>query len=169
MQKKLSKHGYSLIELTIVVGLVSLLAVAVSAIVFSTIVSSSRIKNLVLIRQSGDYAQGQIQTIVRNAKSVSSCDSTNDSLSFIGPDGYTTTISLDTDVARIASVSAAYAGYLTPADLEIPSFNITCSPNDSAPELVYLDFSIKKANNDGARSSEDPVLSFKSAIQFRNN
>ncbi len=142
------KKGYSLIELTIVVGLLSILSITISAIVLTTISSSSRIRNKVRVRQIGDYAVGQIETMIRNAREVLSCDSNNNLLILSNNDSNQTQIYLEGD--QIASNSGVA---LTPDDITITNYDLTCLPSDSS-RLALL--SAGAAAPDSARRKTPP-------------
>ena len=157
------KQGYSLIELTIVVGLISILSIAISAIVLSTIVSSSRIKAQVRIRQTGDYAVGQLQTIIRNSREVSLCETASNSLLLLNEDGEETQLFLEGD--QIASNSGVY---LTPDDTAVTNFVLTCLPSDEAPELIRLSFTLGRAETGNLRTSENPSENFTTSVELRN-
>lgn len=159
------QKGYSLIELTIVVGLVAILGVGISSVVLMSLVTTNRTRNLTHVRETSDYAILQIKQQVRNARSIVSC--TGNSLTLIGQDGGITTFSLETvgSYERIASNSGIY---LTPSDIDIENFSLTCLPDETEPELVKLSFETQLAS-EGLRESENPLTNFETSITLRNN
>lgn len=159
------KQGNSVIELTVVIGLISLLAIAMSAIMLTTITSSNRVRLVTRIKQAGDYTLGSIQTQIRNAREVTSCDSSLDELIYTGQDGGSTTLTLETNstIARIASNSGVF---LTPSNLNISNFNITCEPSDTEPTTIKIDFDATDTVN---RGNVNPSLHFETTIGLRNN
>ena len=163
----MNKKGYSLIELTIVVGLVALLAVGISSIVLSSIIQASRIRNQIKSRQAGDYALGQIQTLIRNAREISSCDSSNNTLSIINLDGRSTTFLLES-VSGNTSIASNSGYYLTPTDVTVTNFDVSCSPNDITPNVVKLSFDLKR-NLLSPKSKENPLIHYETSITLRNN
>ncbi|MFH2019731.1 MAG: hypothetical protein ABII80_03910 [bacterium] len=163
------KKGYSLVELTISVGLISLLTISISAIVLSSIISSHRLRALVRIRQVGDYTIGQLERLVRNARSIESCSSTAHTLSLTNQDGNLTNILFDGGTSRIASSSASQSFYLTPTDLSVSAFSLTCQPSDLFPELVNVSFTLENALNANTRTIENPSIDFSTSIELRNN
>jgi len=159
--------AYSLIELTIVVGLVAILAVAISSIVLVSITQSSRIRAQLRTRQTGDYAVTQLQTMLRNARTVVSCDSGDNEITIQNPDGRTTTFAseLDGNTTHIASNSGIY---LTPDDVTVASsFELDCAPNDTSPTLVTISFDLDKTEDTG-RSLETPPIHFETSVELRN-
>jgi prepilin-type N-terminal cleavage/methylation domain-containing protein len=161
------KSGFSLIELTVVIGLLSLLILAISSTMLMSIVSSNRIRTITKVKQSGNYALGQIQGMLRSAKSVTSCvpntvDPSNPSVTFINPDGGETQFLLEVD--RISSNSGIY---LTPENIEASSLNLTCEPTTTEPTLIKVSFDLMNKLTTG-QSINNPILHFETSINLRN-
>lgn len=160
-------RGYSLIELTVVVGLLAMLSVAISSVVLYSIVQSRRIRSQTKVRSAGDYALGQMQYLVRGAKEVVDCDSTDNSLTVINQDGGETTFDEVTvgDNTHIASNSATL---LTSSDTTTQnSFDINCSPTDASPNLVSISFDLYDSTGDQT-SPREVKIHFGTSISFRN-
>lgn len=155
------KKGTSIIELVVVIGLISLLALAMSAIMLTTIVSSNRVRRLTQIKQAGDYALTQIQTLIRNARSIENCDEDTDTLTTINPDGGITELSLEN--GRIASNSGVY---LTQDALTASAFSLTCQPL-TEPVLFQVSFDLTQASSTG-NSRENATLHFETTTTLRN-
>ncbi len=160
------KKGTSIIELVVVIGLISLLALAMSAIMLTTIVSSNRVRRLTQIKQSGDIALNQIQTLIRNSRHVESCDTDTDVLTTVNPDGGTTEIMVEDDgtANRIASNSGIY---MTPNSLEVAGFSITCEPDEANPVLFKISFDMAHTISSG-NERENPNLHFETTVGIRN-
>lgn len=160
------KLGFSLIELIVVIGLLGLLTLAISSMMLTSVITSTRIRTTTKIKQAGNYALGQIQGMIRNTKIFSFCDSQSGSLEIINPDGGTTTIfsTLDQNgTPRIASNSAIY---LTPATIDVTNFVLTCAPSDTEPTLVKVAFDLQ--DNGSASSTRNPILHFETSVNLRN-
>lgn len=161
------KKGFSLIELIIVVGLLGLLMLAISSTMLMSIVSSNRIRLTTKTKQAGNYAIGQIQTLVRNAKDITACNSA--AATFINQDGGSTSISLQS--SRIASNSGIF---LTPANLTVSTFTLTCLPDTTPPlispdnitSLIKISFDLRDALS--TQSIQNPLLHFETSINVRN-
>lgn len=174
MELKKNK-GYSLIELTIVVGLTSILAIAIAAIMMSSLLSSTRIRTAIKVRQTGDQALSQLQQLIRNARAVDLCVSDdptpeNDYLIVTGQDGNQTTIETEeiaTGYYRIASSSAITTYYLNTDDTPASAFNLTCLPSDAAPTLVRVSFTLTNSAS-SARPFENPNIIFETSAALRN-
>lgn len=163
---EIAKKGNSIIELTVVVGLVSLLALAMSAIMLTTMTSSTRVRRLTKIKQAGDYALTQIQTQIRNTREVISCSPDDDTLSLRGQDGGVTDLLLESDsgVGRIASNSGVY---ITPTDLSVSNFTISCEPTSTEPTLFKFAFDLTDPNPN-LKTSENSSLHFETTTGLRN-
>jgi len=155
--------GFTLLELTVVVTLTSILGIAITAISMSTLLQASRTRRLVNIKETGNYATSQIGQLIRNAKTIDSCSSSNNTISFTNPDGYQTTIQEDTD--KIASNSAFLTTSKTP--LDSGSFNINCLPQDSNPNLIKISFTLTTSSTSNT-PFEKPSVNFETSVSPRN-
>lgn len=157
------KKGFSLIELVIVIGLMSLLSLAISSIMLTTIMTSNKLKTATKIKQAGSYATVTIETLLRNAKAVTTCDSTTNTIKIVNPDGGQTTLFAQSDGVntRIASNSGKY---LTPEKTKVLSFNLTCEPEDN-PTFIKLSFDLK---NMETTTDTSPSLHFETNVTLRN-
>lgn len=156
------KSGFSLIELTVVIGLLSLLILAISSSMLMTIISSNRIRNVAKVKQAGNFALGQMQEMIRSAKTVVSCTSVDSNITILNFDGGTTNFINENN--RIASNSGVY---ITPDNMTTSSYSVTCSPNDTDPTLVNISFDLM----DSAitkKDHENPTLHFETAVSLRN-
>ena len=160
------KRGTSIIELVVVIGLISLLSLAMSAIMLTTIVSSNRVRRLTQIKQAGDIALNQVQTLIRNSRQINFCDSDNNILTTKNPDGGTTDILVEEDLgaSRLASNSGVY---MTPNNLTIANFDITCEPNDTEPLLIKMSFDMTQTNSSG-NTRENASIHFETTTGIRN-
>ena len=158
----MSKHqAYTLIELTIVVGLTSLLAIAVTAILFSTMLSSTRIRRVIRLRQTGNYTTTQIQQLIRNATTITQCSPDDNNITFINQDGGQTTIQLEN--GKIASVSTQATRYFNlDNNMTVSNFLVLCDSN-----LVKVNFTLTYVS-DSNRPSEQPSQTFQIDVAPRN-
>lgn len=159
------KSGFSLIELTVVVGLLGVLTLAISTIMLTSILTSNRIRTTTKVKQAGAYTLTQIQSLLRSSKAVALCDSSDASISVIGQDGGVTQIAqqIDGGTTRIASGSGLY---LTPADVRVESFTLNCTPSDAAPTLVKVSFDLRSTI--ATSQTQNPLLHFETSINLRN-
>jgi prepilin-type N-terminal cleavage/methylation domain-containing protein len=158
--------GYTLIELVVVVGLVSILAIGISSAVLINAVTATRTKNTTHLRSVGDYSVNQLKQLIRGARDITLCDSTQNSLTLTSPDGGETLINLelDNEIGRISSNSGVY---ISPSTANITNFTLDCLPSDSDPTLIQLSFDA--ALSASTESRESPTLHFRSSITPRSN
>lgn len=158
--------GYTLIELVVVVGLVSILAIGISSAVLINATTSSRTKNTTHLRSVGDYSINTLKQLIRSSRSITACDSSANTLSLQNPDGGTTNVSreLDNEIGRIASNSGVY---LSPSDASITSFTVTCLPSDSEPTSIRLSFDTELSTT--STTKESPTLHFSTTVTPRSN
>jgi len=150
-----NKSGFSLIELIVVIGLLSLLMLAISSTMLMSIVSSNRVRIATSTKQAGNYALGQMQILIRNARDIKTCAPA--SLTITNLDGGNTQIYFAD--SRVASNSGVY---LTPENTKTTNFVLSCEPIDH-PTLVNLSFDLKDNSSDS-----NPILHFATSINLRN-
>lgn len=161
------KHqGFSLIELIVVIGLLSLLTLAISSIMLTSILSSNRVRLTTKIKQSGNYALGQIQNMIRNAKSLETCNSVDSELILTNQDGGSTAVVMEIDAGGINRVASNSGIYLTPETINVSTFSINCEPSDETPALIKISFDLHTANKSISR--QNPSLHFETSINLRN-
>lgn len=156
------RKGFSLIELTVVISLLALLMLAISSTMLMSIISSKRIRAATKTKQAGNYAIGQIQTMIRNAKSIKTCDSTAGTITIVNSGGGETQIFADSN-SRIASNSGTY---LTGEDTTTSLFSLSCDPSDSEPAIVKVSFDLRDAL--AQTGIQNPSLHFETSINLRN-
>jgi type II secretory pathway pseudopilin PulG len=156
------KHGYSLVELTVVIGLICLLTLAISSIMLTSILSSNRIRTATKTKQSGSYAISQIQGLIRNAKNINVCDSDNGIITLTSGDGGVTTI-----IAENNNIASNSGIYLNPPNTTTSSFNVTCNPSDTDPSFIQVSFDLQ--SNSSSSTKENPLLHFETSVDVLNN
>ncbi|MEI6690654.1 MAG: type II secretion system protein [bacterium] len=160
------KKGFSLIELVVVIGITSILVISITSIAMTSLLNTARIRNLIHSRESGNSAINQLQTSIRNSRTITVCNSANNILTISNPDGNLTTYQTETidTTTRLASNSGQY---LTPADTTLTGFDINCFPTDQAPNLVQIKFTITNTSS-GGKAAETPSIPYETSIQIRN-
>lgn len=161
------KKGTSLIELVVVIGLIALLSLAMSAIMLSTIISSNRVRRLTELKQAGDIALNQIQTLIRNSRNIESCSSSANLLTTTNPDGKTTDIYSESDgvSTRIASNSGIY---ITPDTILVNNFDIICQPDDTTATIFKISFDLTHRVAAG-NNRENSTIHFETTTSTRND
>ncbi|MEO8581866.1 MAG: prepilin-type N-terminal cleavage/methylation domain-containing protein [Patescibacteria group bacterium] len=170
-----SQSGFSLVEMLIVVTLTVMIIVTASSVLLTTLLSGGQVNTTKTIKQNGDYAMGQMTTLLRNAVKLlpndvgQTCVNGMTQLRFRSLDeGITTferTIVSPTD-ARIASNSAIYltsdAVYVT------NGLQFDCQQTaDGVVTNVTISFTLSKGNQSSSRVTDVGTQDFTSTVIVR--
>lgn len=167
------KNGYTLVEMVIVIFLFSLIGSITSSIFFSILKTSSKAEMQKEVKQNGDYALGYMERTIRNASSISPCQSNMTSLSVANPDGTTTTFScLNEDgAAKISSQSGTTTSPLTSKNVTLgtncASSSLVFTCNDQSPQSVSISFSLSQVSA-SAKAEDKAQISFQTTVGLRN-
>lgn len=164
-QKTQQLKGYSLIELVVVVGLVTLLGVGITSVSMTSMLTSGRVKTVTNLRNAGDNASAQIQKLIRNSKSAS-CS--GNSITLINQDGSQTLIELAAgDLPSPGKISSNSASLVPETNAQVVSPSVTCTPTTSSPTLIKILFSLKSVGT-STRPFETATIKFETSVQLRN-
>lgn len=118
-----TRSGFTLLEILIALGVISLLGVVIVQVFFTTTRSNTKTELVKDVKQQADYAIGVMTRSIQNARLVSLSDgstcsisgSTSGSISVTAENSSLTTYgcSVDSGVQRLASTSATGAEFLT--------------------------------------------------------
>lgn len=158
------QSGFTLIELVVTVGLLSLLMITVSAMFMTTLNSNLRTQVRQQIKDEGAFILERFEFMLRNASTLSAsqtCEANLSQISFVNPDGNQTTFSLDNN--RIASVSAVTGGNSTTYPLHNAStvasgLNFDCGRNPSGEYYVDISFNLENSDTQIEESFQHLVL-----------
>jgi prepilin-type N-terminal cleavage/methylation domain-containing protein len=164
--RKKPLSGFSLIELIVVIGLLSLLMLAISSTMLMSIVSSNRIRTTSSIKNAGNYALTQMQAMLRNSRSITTCNSTAGTITFVNPDGGSTTLLTET-VGTTTKIASNSGFYITPSNAAVSGFTILCEPSDTDPTLIKIAFDLKDSLTT-KRAVENPTIHFETSVNLRN-
>lgn len=185
MQENVSNshnNGFTLIEMLVSVGIISIMTVVISQAFFTSTRSSVKVEITKDAKQNGSFALNVMERMIRGASRVTSTCSrsgtTSTSLTIENPDGQTTTFgcSLDNGTTRISSSSALMSQYLTSSNLTLGGLNcgdsgmtlsFTCTSFADLAPRVSVEFTLTQGNNspnvvDQARSE------FQTTVNVRN-
>lgn len=145
------RSGFTLLELLVSAGVLSLVSVIIAQVIFTTVRLSARTELMKEMKQTGGITMETVKRMVQNAKEISSvCDGTPKSeLTLVNLDGGETTLSClkDTfytayDIYRIASYSSVLdtTSYLTSGNVTLVTSggNAGCGIADSEDASVYF-------------------------------
>lgn len=167
------QHGYTLIELVVVIALSAILLIVLTTFFFATILGGTKSANIQEVKEAGQYAMNQITYLIRNAKSIDPnqvCDGSNQStFTIINQDLNSTEFSSISSGGntRLASNSGTY---LTPSDIAVhsgPTFVCT-DPGNGSPISVTIQFSLQKGNSATDQPRDIVNIAFQSSAQIRS-
>lgn len=168
-------RGYSLVELVMVVGLVSLLVLTVTVLLFTSLSGTGKAAGLAVVKQNGDYTIGVFERLLHDAKIVNcSFDGVNYKLVVTDKSG-TTTFKVEDDtsltpvVPRVAANSAAFPhNYLTSE--KIFASNFWCKQtagSQGIPDVISASFRLTFGKPGVDRPSEVASDTFETRVSLR--
>lgn len=173
------KKGFTLIEILVSLGLISLVGVLIAQVFFTSVRTSVKTEILQETKESGDFALDVMARMIRNAASVttvcSSSGTTTSSLTILNPNSFTTTFgcAIVGDAARIASVSATKTEFLTSesvtlgADCPASSLSFVCTALDNGKTSVKISFSLAQKGTPVSQF-EKASTAFQTTVTTRN-
>lgn len=178
IKAKSQSLGFTLIEIIVSVGIIGLIIVVITQVLFSTGQSNSKVEIQKEVKQNGNYALGVMERMIRNARSVkSTCDGTSTkSIEIVNPGSGTTRLEcvLNSGVTRLASESASIE-YLTNESVTLGGVNcvdvantlqFTCTSSSGIPPRVNVSFSLSQKGTPGTQF-EQASESFQSTVNLR--
>ncbi len=171
--------GFTLLEIVVSLGILSVLGIVLTQSFISSVRTSTKGEITQEVVQSGNYAVEVASRLLLNANTVvSACTSGGtSSSSFIvtNPDGQNSTLGCvsDSDVLRIASSSASSVSYLTSNAVTLSGADCTsaltfvCKIIGDGNATVKMSFSLLQKNAD-ARVYEKASFPFELSITMRN-
>lgn len=172
------QKGFSLIELLVAITLITFLLLSVTAIFMTFLTSTARSNVRKSILTEGNYALGQIEFMLRNARelrpnaSLATCQANMTSIAFTSPDGWITRFEEYNNNNKIASRGADPASpntfvnsyYLTSSSVELVNTPIFNCVQDGPATFVTISFTLRKTNTQTPTTSE----TFTTTVQLRN-
>ncbi|MBU0979102.1 MAG: type II secretion system protein [Patescibacteria group bacterium] len=161
-------RGFTLIEIVVVTGLISMLLITVSNMFMATITSNIRTSARQQIKEEGSYALGQIEFMLKNSAKleenslVQICQTGMNQIKFLSPDGFTTELKLEG--TQIASNSA----FLNSSLIVASNLNFDCARNPGGEYYVDISFSLAKANTTAIENFQPITESFNHMVLLRN-
>ncbi len=175
--------GFTLIEVLIVVSVSIILVLAATNLFFSTLIGGGQTDIISEVKNNGDYAMGQMESVIRNARRLQKnssdqlCESNMNELVVVGSDKGVTTFLLKEDEEasesgvkkRIASSSATTDRYLTSGEVEVingPTFHCT-QTDDRGVTTVDISFTLQKGTPDVDKAREVVEQTFQTSVVMR--
>ncbi len=161
--------GFTLIEMVVVIGILLLIAGAITSLFFVSLRSSTGTIILNDVKQNGDYTLSVMERMIRNARTIKDiqtvCDNTNkNSITIVNPDNQETTFSCPSGSGQIASQSA----YLNSPQTPISNCSFSCYFTPPNPAVVKISFTIGKSAGSASRPEETVSLNYSTSVVVRN-
>lgn len=174
-KEKSSQKGFTLLEILVVVGVLGVVAVIGSNLLFTTLRGSTKARVLVEVKQNGNYAMEVMERMIRNARSLKSqCQSGMTEFRIENPDlGKTTFACLDVGMAdpRISSGSGSPLSYvrLTNDKVKVDSCTFDCQRGEKGirPDTITINFTLSQAQA-SSRPERQARVDFKTTVTLRN-
>jgi len=167
------KIGFTLLELLISIGVISLVTIVLTQILFSTMHVNTKTEIMKEVKQNGDFALGVMVRMIHNAQVIGSvCDGTPaSSISMTNLDGGTTdfTCMSDSSVFRIASNSA----FLTSSKVTLTgsgcsdALTFTCVTEANNSKNIQISFSLAQVGTPPA-AYETASTTFQTNVSVRS-
>jgi len=180
------KKGFTLIEVLISIGILSVISLVLSQSFLSTTRGSMKSEIQSSVKQSGDFAVKTMEQMIRQASSISPATCTSlplKTLELNNPDGGVTTFRClyvnPPGITRIASVSGLVnpvTYYLTSSDVTLGgtgcnaaamTLSFTCTAGPGIPDKVLINFTLSQAGTAHSQA-EAARTSFQTTVNVRN-
>lgn len=149
--------GFTLIEVLVSMGILSLVIVAATGLFFFAIRGGKKTDIVTKIKQNGDYALNLMKTKIRNAKAVS-CQGAK--ITVANPEGNQTIF--DLTGGRLRSTTDGKSGFLTSEEFKTSGLSFSCS--SETPTVVSLTFSLSKSGGVEETASQ----TFQTTVSLRS-
>jgi prepilin-type N-terminal cleavage/methylation domain-containing protein len=159
----MSKQGFTLIEILVVVAIFGIIVVLGSSLFFSLLRGSTKSRILKVVRQNGDYALAVMGIMVRNAASLPNYSGS--SITIVNPDGGTTIFSCSS--GRIASNGASLMSSEVKVNDCSSVFSLDLKEGGAAPAVMTIKFSLSQQAV-AARPEEQALMNFQTTVSLRN-
>jgi len=173
--------GFTLIEVLVVVSLTVMLLLTASTLFMTFLISNTKTSSNILIKNEGNYANAQIEFLIRNAVDIlpnsddQICAAGMDELVLKSIDGGITTITAvddisDSSASKIASSSGTVDRFLTSSSITLlsgPTFNCTQTADQASPYITTT-FTLQKGTPGVDLDRDVSQQSFGSSVSIRN-
>lgn len=161
-----SISGFTVIEVLMVVVILSIISIASTNLLFTSLGGSGKAAGLAMLKQNGDHAISLIERNVRWADSAS-CPGIAQ-LEFENSDGENVIVEITADVGgqkRISYTEDGVLTYLTGEQLEASEF--TCTAISSPNDPTVVDLSFKLTLDPGGEPSTTVTETFRTRVSLR--
>jgi len=164
-------HGFTLLEILVVMVIASLVMVILSGMFFSILKGSTKSRIMVEIKQNGSFALNVMERMIRNAKSVSYTNTgDNSSIDIENQDDRTTTFACF-NLGGKNIIASNSASLIDSSRVRVSNcsniFTVTPGELGRTPASVVINFILEQAVSSG-RVEDKSTMNFKSQVVLRN-
>lgn len=173
--------GFTLIELLVVVTLSVMLLLTASSLFMTFLIGSSKTNSLSKVKTEGEYAQYQMDFLLRNAIDLlpnsagDTCTTGMTEIVVKSIDGGITTLRKEADasegnVEKIASISGGVNQYMTSGGVTLtggPTFNCVLAADETSPYVTFS-FTLQKGNPVVDDPQDLAAQTFTTSVGIRN-
>lgn len=178
--KSNTMQGYTLIELVVVIGLTAILLMTAVSLFFTTFQGGGKTASAEYVKQAGNSVVETMSFSLRNSLKLipasgqsSPCLANMSAVAVQNQDMSTTEYSLASSKLRVIKPTGTQN--LTPDDLTVTSFSITCTPVsygqpswNGAPPRVTINFTLQKGTNGVTAARDIVTIPFSTSVTLRN-
>lgn len=172
--KQLSRKGFTLVELLVVIGVFSITGTIVVLILFATIRASKKTSIQIILKQNGNAAISQITKNVRYAKSMEYPSDCNPPFGFgssfitVRSISNNALITFSCDGGASPTIASNGASLVDTSTVEVSSCSFYCSQaSENDPPVINFGFSLSAKNSSGAIESAG-IIPFRTSVIMRN-
>jgi len=157
------QKGFTIIEIVVVIGILGIIAVIGTNMFFTVMRSSTKSKNLMTVKQNGEYALSVMERMIRNSSVVDICESGMTKIKIMDSNKE------ETEFAFIDNYIASNSSRMTSDQVKVTSGTFDCSSvGDFNPKTIVINFTLDQNVSLAPRVEEEASINFKTTIETRN-
>jgi len=151
----MTKKGFSIIEILVVVGIFAMIAVIATQAVVSSLTSARKAEASILVKENLDYTVSVMERKLRNAQSIESCSSSRiDYIDSEGEDARFRCINVGGSNGRVENEDDR----LTSDEVIVTECEFACTAGTAdVPSLVNISLEAEKKDTGIANEDKSPV------------
>lgn len=158
-----TKKGFTLIEILVVISVLAIIMVIGSSSFFNLLKGSTKTRTANLVKQNGDYALAVMERMIRNAQDIDAANCTlgMDEITIVNPDGKSTVFSC------IDNPISSNSAKLISDQVIVDDCLFDCQDGGYFdPDVVTIDFTL--STGDPTQPEEYTTVNFKTTVVLRN-
>lgn len=180
--KKLYKKGFTLVEMVVVIGVISLALPALFSIIFTMLQQQTKIYRLSQVKREGDFALSSIENVIRNygigiynssALTTEQCSTkgssyANSNFYIKDKNGAWLLYSVSNNQLSSSSAVLAQLVNLTTSKLIVSNLTFSCYRGEDYPSpIVFLSFDIAYNSGTSTRPEDLASMHYQTKLKLR--